>query len=236
MNQEKKGDNFMRNMFVSLIVIVILLLGVNSWTQNSNQVPTGDVPAVTDESVRSDDNYIGQKNAKVVLIEYADLQCPACKAYESILTKIAAEHNNDSFAYVYRYFPLINIHSHALLAASYNEAAARQGKFWEMNRALYNKQDEWSEALDAETKILSYAKELGLDIKKLTNDAKSQEISDKVNNSLKEATRMGLDSTPTLILNGVKIKVNGEEELRGLINAAILKARNSSASTTSANK
>ena len=233
MNQEHKKDNFMRNLFISLIVIVIILLGFNYWQQKSTEAPEGDVPATAASPLRSDDHIIGKSNAKVTLVEYADLQCPACKAFEPILTKLAATHANDDFAYVYRYFPLVNIHSHALLAAHYNEAAGIQGKFWEMNHMLYQKQDEWAEALDAEDKIKGYAATLGLDVTKLSTDANSQSVSDKVANSLKEANKLGLNSTPSLLLNGVKITVKNEQDLRDLIARAIANSKGNMATSTS---
>ena len=168
----------------------------------------------------------------MVLIEYADLQCPTCKAFEPILTKIATEHREDSFAYVYRYFPLVNMHSHAMVAAQYNEAAGMQGKFWEMNHMLYDKQGEWGEALDAVEKIKSYAQTLGLDMNKLASDANSKEVETRITDNLKEATRLGLQGTPSLIINGVLINIGSEDDLKLKVKQALQNANSDTTNMT----
>lgn len=226
MNQEHKKDNFMRNLFLALAIIIILLLGYSTWERKQNEAPSNvDIPKVSENPIRNNDHIIGRRDAKVTLIEYADLQCPACKAFEPILTKIATEHREDSFVYVYRYYPLLNMHSHAMVAAQYNEAAGLQGKFWEMNHMLYDKQGEWGEALDAVEKIKSYAKTLGLDMNKLVTDANSKEVETRITDNLKEAGKLGLKSTPSIMLNGVVITISSEEDLRSKVQQALQNAK-----------
>lgn len=220
-NHTQHKDNFMRNLFIGLIIIIGCLLSFNYWQKSKTEAPTGVVPTTANNIIRDTDHIIGKRNASVVLVEYADLQCPACKAFEPILTKIAADYANNSFAYVFRYFPLVEIHSHAMLAAQYNEAAGKQGKFWEMNHILYDKQTEWADALDAESKIKGYAGQIGLDVSKLAIDANSTEVINKVNASLIESKKIGLTSTPSLLLNGTKITVKSEEDLRAQIKAVM---------------
>lgn len=235
-NHTQHKDNFMRNLFIGLILIITVLLGFNYWQSSKSEAPTGEVPAVANNIIRVTDHIIGKRNASVVLVEYADLQCPACKAFEPILTKIAAEYANDNFAYVFRYFPLVDIHSHAMLAAQYNEAAGNQGKFWEMNHMLYDKQVEWADALDAESKIKGYASQIGLDVNKLSADANSKEIINKINASLAESNKIGLKSTPSLLLNGTKITVKSEEDLRAQIKAVMSNTKNNNLNSTTTNK
>lgn len=226
MNQEHKKDNFMRNLFLSLGVIVILLLGYSTWERKQNEAPSDvAIPKTAENLIRANDHIIGKRDAKVTLIEYADLQCPACKAFEPILTKIASEHREDSFAYVYRYFPLLNMHSHAMVAAQYNEAAGMQGKFWEMNHVLYDKQGEWGEALDAVEKIKSYAQTLGLDMTKLVTDANSKEVETRITGNLKEAGKLGLKSTPSIMINGVVVTISSEDDLRSKVQQSLQNAK-----------
>lgn len=225
MENTHKQDNFMRNLFIGLILVVVALLGFNYYQQKKNEAPAGEVPKVANNLIRDNDHIIGKRDAKVVLIEYADLQCPACKSFEPILTRLAASHAQDDFAYVYRYFPLADIHSHALLAAKYNEAASIQGKFWEMNHLLYTNQDAWADALDAEEKIKGYAMTIGLDVTKLTADANSIAVEKIVTDSLKESKKLNLSSTPSLLINGVRITVKSEEDLKDQVNKALMNAK-----------
>ncbi len=226
MNQEHKKDNFMRNLFIILGITIIALLAYSTWERKKNEAPSNiEIPKVAGNQIRTNDHIIGRRDAKVTLIEYADLQCPACKAFEPILTKIATEHREDSFAYVYRYYPLLNMHSHAMAAAQYNEAAGLQGKFWEMNHMLYDKQGEWGEALDAVEKIKSYAKTLGLDMNKLVTDANSKGVETRITDNLKEANKLGLKSTPSIMLNGVVITISSEEDLRSKVQQALQNAK-----------
>ena len=89
--------------------------------------------------VASDDHTTGPADAKVVLVEYADFQCPTCKAFDPIVTKISAEYS-DRVKYIYRYFPLVQIHKNAIIAATAAEAAGKQGKFWEIKTKLFDNQ------------------------------------------------------------------------------------------------
>lgn len=154
----------------------------------------------------SDKDYLrGSKNAEVTIIEYADFQCPACKAYKGVVTQILGKYPDD-VRFTFRHFPLISIHINALLAATYAEAAGEQGKFWEMHDALYANQEVWGEALDAEKKIQGYATTLGLNIKTLEETAKSDAVREKVVASYKEASALKLQGTPSFFVNGVKVE------------------------------
>ena len=164
-------------------------------------------PEVKNETVGvSDKDYTkGSPNAQVNIIEYADFQCPACKAYESVISQILKKYPDD-VRFTFRHFPLISIHKNALLAATYAEAAGEQGKFWEMHDALFANQQEWSEALDAEKKMLGYGASLGLNVATLEKTAKSDAVREKVVASYKEAMTLKLQGTPSFFVNGNKVE------------------------------
>jgi protein-disulfide isomerase len=154
----------------------------------------------------SDKDYTkGSPNAQVNIIEYADFQCPACKAYESVVSQILKKYPED-VRFTFRHFPLISIHKNALLAATYAEAAGEQGKFWEMHDALYANQSEWGDSLDAEKKILGYGASLGLNVAMLEKTAKSDAVREKVVASYKEASILKLQGTPSFFVNGNKVE------------------------------
>lgn len=185
------------NFFIVLAVIIVVLLGYyfvsGSATTNS-----------TDITVSLDDHIRANKNATVTLVEFGDFQCPACGAYEPIVAKAVAENAQD-IRFVFRHFPLTQIHQNALLAAKYSEAASIQGKFWEMHDVLYKNQSEWSGSPTAKVLFEGYAKTLGLDVVKLSSDAQLKDIESKILAQYREGIKLGIQGTPTFFLNGKKL-------------------------------
>ena len=107
--------------------------------------------------------------ATSVLIEYSDFQCPACKAYYPVVSKIADELGT-KVQVVYRNYPLSQLHKNARTAASAAEAAGKQGKFWEMHDVLFINQEKWSESKDVKRDFSAYAKAIGLSVEQFTQD------------------------------------------------------------------
>jgi protein-disulfide isomerase len=116
--------------------------------------------------------------------------------------------NKDILKFSFRHFPLTQIHKNALLAAKASEAAGVQGKFWEMHDMLYDKQDEWGEALNAREFIMMYATALKLDTKKFAADLESKAIEEKILAEFKEGVSLGVQGTPTFYINGKKVENN----------------------------
>ncbi|PWQ94675.1 DsbA family protein [Leucothrix arctica] len=98
-------------------------------------------PSVTE--IVASDHVKGNPDAPLTIVEYSDLQCPACRAQHESIQKVWAPIKG-SVRFVYRHFPLTNIHPHALTAAYYSEAAAKQDKFWEMHDLMFATQTIWS--------------------------------------------------------------------------------------------
>jgi cyclophilin family peptidyl-prolyl cis-trans isomerase/protein-disulfide isomerase len=163
-------------------------------------LPAGDptYPAVTDADWQK-----GPKDAIVTILEYSDFQCPYCAQMSPLMDSLLAKFPKD-FRLVYRQFPL-NIHDKSLYSSQVAEAAGLQGKFWEMHDLLMNKQAEWSTLTGADfaTWVTSNAKTIsGLDVTKLAKDTISQAVVAKVKAAQDNATQIGIDQTPYLILNG----------------------------------
>ncbi len=158
----------------------------------------GDAPAVT-----SQDWTRGNQYAKNVLIEYSDLQCPACAAYEPLIRQVTQDLDSQVL-FVYRHFPLEQ-HKNAMLAAQATEAAGKQGKFWEMHDLLFERQKSWENVGDAATSFKAYAKELGLDETAFANDLTSDEVKKLVEEDVDGGIRAGVNATPSFYLNGKKI-------------------------------
>ncbi len=166
------------------------------------KTPTSSVPV--DITINATDHVRGAKDGKVTLVEFGDLQCPACAAYEPIIRQVLVD-NKNTVKFVYKHFPLTQIHRNALSAAKATEAAGLQGKFWEMHDLIYDKQGEWSGAVNARDFFLTYATTLGLDTKKFLTDMESKSLEDKILAEYKEGVSLGVQGTPTFFLNGKKL-------------------------------
>lgn len=203
--------------FLAFIVAIIVLAFVYYFyaINARKDQPIGEV------TVSQADHVRGTVGAKVTLVEFGDFQCPACGAYEPIVRQVTAD-NAGTLQVVFKHFPLTQIHQNALLAAKASEAAANQGRFWEMHDMLYDKQQEWSGALNARDMFIGYATSIGLDIKQFTQDLNSSDIEKKIVAEYKEGVNLGIQGTPTFFLNGKQIDNPGSlEEFNKVIRDAV---------------
>lgn len=160
--------------------------------------PVPGLPPVTDA-----DWTLGNRSARLTILEYSDFQCPGCAAIAPVLSQLVAKYPND-ILFVYRHFPL-TIHNLALLSAQAAEAAGLQGKFWEMHEILFANQGTWSvmTPADAESWFTDQAAALGLDKAKFVTDMKSEAIVAKAAKAQTDGATMGLGGTPTVYINGL---------------------------------
>lgn len=163
----------------------------------------------------------GNPDAKLTLVEYSDFQCPACRAQHQAIRKIWPTIKG-SVRFVYRHFPLSNIHPHAITAAHYSEAAARQGKFWELHDMFFDRQHQWSRVGDIKPVFDGYIAELKLDKEQFDKDLVSDTLRDKVSADIQSARKAYAASTPTMFLNGKLLRdVREPDKLLAVIRQAI---------------
>lgn len=144
-------------------------------------------------------DYIkGDIDAPVKLVEYGDFECPSCGEAYPICKRIQ-EDLGENFCFVFRYFPLKELHEHALAAAYAAEAAGKQKKFWDMHDMLFEHQD----ALENED-LMEYARVLDLDMGKFIKDMKSVETAKRVEEDFMNGVRSGVNGTPTFYINGIR--------------------------------
>lgn len=159
--------------------------------------------------------------AEVIVVQYSDFECPACRSYYLMMREMLVQFG-DRVAFVYRHFPLNEIHRDAELAARAAEAAGKQGKFWEMHDLLYEKQNEWSGASDVSTKFESYARLLSLNIELFKADIDSKDIIKLVRAQRQSAIELGLQATPSFFINGRQIQNPASvEEFKSLLNQSL---------------
>lgn len=167
------------------------------------------------------DNVKGNASSSVVLMEYSDFQCPACRTYYPVIRELVTQYG-DRIAFVYRHFPLTSIHPNAEFAARAAEAAGKQGKFWEMHDLLFEKQNEWSGVSDIVSTFRSYATLLGISVDQFELDFRSKEVKDLVTAERVHALRVGLQGTPSFFINGNQIRnPNSIEEFKTMIEGAL---------------
>lgn len=214
--QQRKTKRLYHHIALWLLVALIVGGGVFGMIKLASR-PSQDVgPSITVDSVNEQDWIKGNKDAKVVLIEYSDFQCPACAFYYPVLKKISEEFG-DKMALAYRHFPL-PIHQNAKPAAYAAEAAGRQGKFWEMHDLIFDNQKEWKDKRNADEVFVNYAQALNLNVDQFKTDFVSKEIRKKVEAAYQNSVKLGLNSTPTFFLNGKKISnPRNYDEFRNVI-------------------
>jgi protein-disulfide isomerase len=152
-------------------------------------------PEQVKEIALEDSPSKGNPNAPVLLVEFADFQCPACRAARPIVEETMKKHEGQT-RLVFKHFPLA-IHPYAEKAARGARAAQAQGKFWEMYAALFDNQERLSPPV-----VDELAKGLGLDMAKFSKDMDSESMADAVARDRKQGERLDIQSTPTLYING----------------------------------
>jgi protein-disulfide isomerase len=149
-------------------------------------------------SVTALDHVRGDLHAPVILVEYGDFQCPHCGAAYPIVKKIEKDYR-DKIAFVFRHFPLAEIHPFAQAAAIASEAAASQGKFWQMHALIFENQH----LLGLEM-LIQLAESLQLDMKKFSHDFKDPDMFKKVEDDFESGILSGVNGTPSFYINGAK--------------------------------
>jgi|SRR3989344_7176991 len=203
-----------------ILVSVIVVLGVGFLFYIGNRGASIEPPFEVGV-LHPLDHIKGVASSTVVVMEYSDFQCPACRSYYPVMRQVMTEFG-DRITFVYRNFPLIGIHQNAEFAARAAEAASKQDKFWEMHDLLFEKQDEWAKAVNVSPVFESYATLLGLDLEQFRADWQSSEVKNLVKAERTHALKIGLQGTPTFFINGKQIQnPSSLEAFRLIIKSAL---------------
>ncbi len=166
----------------------------------------------------------GPNGAKVTIEEFGDFQCPPCASLHPVLKRMEGEFGS-RLRVIFRQFPLVPAHEHALAAARASEAAGLQGQFWPMHHLIYENQKSWSSAFDVRPIFEGYAKQLGLDLERYQRDLSSQAVHQRITEDGKRARSLNVTGTPTVFLNGRELPFPSltPDKLRALIQAELNK-------------
>jgi len=183
----------------ALIFLGIVLLG-------RGEAKKEETVSDTNLLVKENSNIQKAPDEKAVLVEFGDYQCPACAQFDPFVENVKEKYK-DNLTFVFRHFPLQQ-HNNSTNAAIAAEASGKMGKFWEMHKLLYEKQEEWSELKDPKEKFMEYAKELELNEEEFGKLYDEKINLDKINTDKNDAILIGVNSTPTFYLDGKKLDVN----------------------------
>ena len=220
---------------IVVVVVIGVIVGSNYYRTSlqNKRVATStgsnsNTAGVNPETLIRPDSYTsGPAAAPVTLVEFYDPECEACAAFHPIVKKILKDYDG-KIRLVLRYMPL---HPSSMTAATFTEAAGEQGKYWQAQELLFNKQSEWGQkhgqpsAPPADINALfdKYAKELGLDLPKLNSAIKENRFREKIERDKKDGQSLGVRQTPTFFVNGRQLLRFGEPDLRQLIEEEIRK-------------
>ena len=165
--------------------------------------------AVTE--VTADDHLLGRPDAPVTVLEYGDYECPYCRGAARDVHEMLARYP-DSVRFVFRNFPIAQLHPHAEQAAEAAEAAGVQGKFWPMYELLLQP----ASRLDLDS-VLDYAADLGLDLGRFRDEVAGQTYAGKIERDIQAGIRDGVNATPKFYVDGGRI--DGKLPLEGLEDA-----------------
>jgi protein-disulfide isomerase len=173
-------------------------------------------PANLAVPVNHADHVLGPETAKVTVVEYGDFECPNCaQAYPAV--KILTKHFGERMRFVFRHFPLREVHPHAELAAEAAETAGAQRKFWLMHDLLFENQSHLKEK-----NLRRYAEQAELDLERYDYELKDHVYLQRIQEHIEGGIRSSVRSTPTFFVNGVLQEVSfGLEHLRQAIEMEI---------------
>jgi len=179
--------------------IIIIFVGIVAISNHSNNGSSG---SNSGGGTQPTHNVMGNGAKGVTLMEYGDFECPICGAYYEPLKQAVAQLNNDIY-FQFRNLPLVSIHPNAFAGARAAQAAALQGKFWQMHDLLYQNQSDWVNETNVQPIFENYAKELGLNVTKFKQDYASSQVNDAINADLNAFSKTGQEmATPTIFIDG----------------------------------
>lgn len=210
----------------SLIVVALLIALIASIVQrNASEAPApaGASPTgTTPPSAQRENSHVldDGSDGSVTVVEFLDFECEACGAFYPIVEDLRSTYKG-KITYVVRYFPLPG-HLNSTNAAVAAEAAARQGRFEEMYRKLFETQTAWAEAKEPRTDVFrGYAQELGLDMAAYDRDVADPATLARVQQDVTDGRALGVNSTPTFFVDDAPLTLKRIGDLGDAIDAAV---------------
>lgn len=204
-----------RNSLLPFYILLGVVALVGAWFLFRQMGGGGGAPATTLQPVVMTPEQLqrvpgiskGQADAPVVIMEFADFQCPACGQFARFSEPLLQDWiDNGTVRFVWYDFPLVQIHAHAMLASRAGRCANEQGRFWPFHDYVFGQQGEWSAARDASGLFIGYAQQAGLDRAAFATCLRSNKYQKEVSESYELGNTLGVGGTPTLFVNGKKVQ------------------------------
>jgi protein-disulfide isomerase len=171
---------------------------------------------IPEAALAAADHVLGDAHAKLTLLEYGDYECPACIQAEPLIKHLVEVHRG-RLRFVFRHFPLMEVHPNAELAAEAAEAAAAQGQFWPMHHLLFAQVHRLTPAA-----LAGYAQSLGLDMNRFDAELADHIYTQRIQEHRRAGERTGLRATPAFFVNGKAVDVSfGFEKLDEAVQSAL---------------
>ncbi len=206
---------------VAALVVIAAFVG-SSYYQRSLEKERQPSTAVNSALVREDSPTHGAADAKVTLVEFVDPECESCAAFGPVIKKLLSEYDG-KLRFVLRYMPL---HPNSVPAGNFMEAAGEQGKFWQAQEMLFQRQGEWGERHgapasapkpDVPALFEKYAVDLGLDVAGVKAAINQNKYGSKFERDRRDGQTLGVRQTPTIFVNGKRLTRLTEADLKALI-------------------
>ncbi|TSC91723.1 MAG: DSBA-like thioredoxin domain-containing protein [Parcubacteria group bacterium Licking1014_17] len=207
-----------RKIFVGIVVFIVVIFAGVVWL-------TGRGDSYDPRYILSNDTHLtGNADAKVLIVEFGDYECPACGQMNTVFEDMLKNYSDPAKVSVgFRHF-LIPSHKNAPMAAEAAEAADAQSKFWEMHKKLYESQSDWANLGNPYSVFEGYARNMGLNIVKFKADIHGEVYKDVINGDVTDGGRLGINATPTVFINGKKyVGVIQPDQLKQIIDAELAK-------------
>ncbi len=202
----------------ALIALAVYFSGSSPSLGNSgqgNSLLTNENEAGKIEDVSDKDHIIGSRNAQVIIVEYSDFECPFCKVFHTTMRQIMDVYDDNQVAWVYRHFPIAQLHSKAAKESEASECAYEQGgntAFWNFANKIFEVTNA-NNSLDP-SELPKIASAIGLNVETFNNCLSSGKYTKQIEEDIVEATKAGAKGTPysvAIAKNGQKIIINGAE-------------------------
>ncbi len=206
---------------IGIGIATLLLIGGAILFLSGPNPSTSNKQAVRSELLVREDSYkLASDSATIDFVEFADFQCPACRAAYPLVNQLTNEYKG-RINYIYRHFPLPS-HKNALIAGEAVEAAGEQGKFFEMMDVVYENQLDWEASTNPLDIFVKYAQNLSLDVEKFRQDVQSNKYESKINRDKGDGISLGVNATPTFFIDGEKVVgVPGYDKLKQVIDSKL---------------